>query len=509
MAEQRVTSRVYLDVPFGEKDAAKAEGARWDPRARRWFDPHGATPALARWAARPDVPDVLPGEDRRFGGGLFVDLVPRSCWFTNVRSCVSERDWERLRRPIVRRADHRCEICGAGEDPAVRRGLDVHERWLYDEAAGVQVLRRLIAVCERCHLVTHFGRANLTGRTAEAFAHLRAVTGMDEGSAAEHVDAAQRLWLARSARVWELDLSMLVGAGIEVRRPAAGPARAAAAETELARAGRPEQYRPSEQRLSDARTPAVTAPAAARQPGWTVARPRPARPDVDLGRTLAATDWLGGPDDLAGNAPGIGISHEAARRRQAEGAGSDLSWRVGADGEVSVAETLAALTAPSRLDRLRRREPAWKVLHSVPIGTGRGDVDHVLIGPPGVVTINTKHHRAGRVEVDGDELTVNRHRTDYVPKARREAERAGALLRAGLAAAGRADLAELLKVHSLIVVVGGRVLRWQPAPGVTIAMPRELVHSLGSMRTVVDPAQVNAVYAVARCRPVWTRTRTR
>jgi len=41
---------------------------------------------------------LLPGEDRSFGSGLFVDLVPSSCWFTNVRSCVDRRDWERLRR---------------------------------------------------------------------------------------------------------------------------------------------------------------------------------------------------------------------------------------------------------------------------------------------------------------------------------------------------------------------------------------------------------------------------
>lgn len=39
---------------------------------------------LARWAALPDIPDLLPGEDRSFGSGLFVDLVPSSCWFTNA-----------------------------------------------------------------------------------------------------------------------------------------------------------------------------------------------------------------------------------------------------------------------------------------------------------------------------------------------------------------------------------------------------------------------------------------
>jgi hypothetical protein len=144
--------RVYLDVPYWEKDAAKANGARWDSHARRWYDPCPHTPALQRWAARPDLPEVLAGEDRSFGQGLFVDLVASSCWFTNVRSCVTDTDWERLRRPILRRADHRCEACGHAEDRVTGRGLEVHERWHYDHERNVQSLRRLIARCPACHV---------------------------------------------------------------------------------------------------------------------------------------------------------------------------------------------------------------------------------------------------------------------------------------------------------------------------------------------------------------------
>ncbi len=32
-------ARTYLDVPYADKDAAKAAGARWDPTAKRWYDP--------------------------------------------------------------------------------------------------------------------------------------------------------------------------------------------------------------------------------------------------------------------------------------------------------------------------------------------------------------------------------------------------------------------------------------------------------------------------------------
>ena len=156
---------VYLPYP---EENLKQQGARWDPRARRWYDPRPPTAGLQRWAARPDVPELLPGEDRGFGQGLFVDLVPYSCWFTNVRSCVTDTDWERLRRPVVRRAGHRCEACGAAEDRTAGGGLDVHERWDYDDATGVQALRRLLALCRACHESTHYGLAEVRGRDAEA-----------------------------------------------------------------------------------------------------------------------------------------------------------------------------------------------------------------------------------------------------------------------------------------------------------------------------------------------------
>ena len=127
-AQQQNQGRAWLDVPFSEKDEAKALGARWDPSAKCWFAPRPGLAGLDRWAPAPEVPDLLPGEDRGFGSGLFVELVPSSCWFTNVRSSVAACDWERLRRMIRRRADHCCEICRAGDDRETRRWLEAHER---------------------------------------------------------------------------------------------------------------------------------------------------------------------------------------------------------------------------------------------------------------------------------------------------------------------------------------------------------------------------------------------
>lgn len=226
-------TRAWLDVPFSEKDQAKAYGARWDPTAKRWYDPRPTTAGLQRWTALPDVPALLPGEDRSFGSGLFVDMIPRTCWFTNVRTCVSPRDWERLRRMVFGRAGLRCEACGATEDRDAQRWLEAHERWSYDDRTRTQTLRRLICLCSPCHLSTHIGYANVTGRADEALAHLRHVTGMTDQQAARHVDDAGRLWTERSARTWRLDLRMITDAGVTLRRPEAPVQRSRTADRVL------------------------------------------------------------------------------------------------------------------------------------------------------------------------------------------------------------------------------------------------------------------------------------
>ncbi|MGQ0631623.1 MAG: DUF5710 domain-containing protein [Sporichthyaceae bacterium] len=219
----RVCHRVWLEVTYAEKDAAKAAGARWDAAARRWYAPAGITPGLATWAVRPPIPEILPGEDRTFGGGLFIDPVPTSCWFTNARSCISSRDWNRVRRMVNDRAERRCEACGAAPDRDAGRWLEVHERWEYlldpAQPVGTQVLRRLICLCTPCHTATHFGLAQLGGRADEAFAHLCTVTGMSAAEAGGHLGAARATWMLRNRRTWNLDLGILTGAGIELSAP--------------------------------------------------------------------------------------------------------------------------------------------------------------------------------------------------------------------------------------------------------------------------------------------------
>lgn len=62
-------------------------------------------------------------------------------------------------------------------------------------------------------------------------------------------------------------------------------------------------------------------------------------------------------------------------------------WIQGAEGEEQVGQVLERL-----------RDFGWHVLHDVDMG--RGNVDHILVGPAGVLTVETKSH-AGRVYAPG------------------------------------------------------------------------------------------------------------
>lgn len=216
-ADAAAAGRVWLDVPYSDRLRAKVAGALWDPVRRSWYAPRAGVRALQQWAR---LPDVLPGEDRSYGEGLFVDLIPSTSWFVNVRSAVIRRDWDRLRTMVYRRAGHRCEGCGSRPNPAHGLLLEAHERFTYDPRSGVQRLVRLICLCTACHGVTHFGFTALggAGEAEAALGHLQLVTGMTRDQAERHVRAAFALWERRSAVRWQLDLSVIKNAGIATQR---------------------------------------------------------------------------------------------------------------------------------------------------------------------------------------------------------------------------------------------------------------------------------------------------
>ena len=67
-------SRIDLQVPFNEKDAAQRLGARWDPRQRVWYVPAHVDPTpLQQW--RPRTPTSNIRSPR-----YFLATTTRNCW---------------------------------------------------------------------------------------------------------------------------------------------------------------------------------------------------------------------------------------------------------------------------------------------------------------------------------------------------------------------------------------------------------------------------------------------
>lgn len=157
------------------------------------------------------APLVIPGEDRTFGSGLFVDLVPRTSWLDNARAAMTLAAWKSLSAQVAARADNHCEACGAPRNAQRRHWIEAHERWAYE--GGVQSLRRLVALCSPCHRATHFGFAQSQGRGPVALRHLQKVNQWTPAQAERHVREAFGLWSVRSAQRWVLDLSILENAG--------------------------------------------------------------------------------------------------------------------------------------------------------------------------------------------------------------------------------------------------------------------------------------------------------
>jgi hypothetical protein len=136
---------------------------------------------------------------------LAVELVPSTCWLSNVRSLMKRTAWRRLAAE-GRRWGRRCEICGGrGRQHAV----ECHEVWSYDGRRGVQLLTRLQSLCPMCHRVKHLGRTVNVGYGEQAYAWLARVNGWDPAMTERYTKAVFDQWAARSQRAWTLDLTAL------------------------------------------------------------------------------------------------------------------------------------------------------------------------------------------------------------------------------------------------------------------------------------------------------------
>ncbi|MER7112547.1 nuclease-related domain-containing protein [Streptomyces sp. NPDC000229] len=211
-------------------------------------------------------------------------------------------------------------------------------------------------------------------------------------------------------------------------------------------------------------------------------------------RATASLPPLTPRDDLAANLPGTAVRAKLDEvgpgplerfiawvlRRPTDGD----SWRTGLIGERRVGAEL------SRLER-----QGWRVLHSIPLPRGV-DIDHLLIGPGGVFSVNTKHHPNKAVWVGDDVVRINRGKPKPYPrKSRSEAERVRRVLER------YCDFP--VPVEPVLVFVGATDVK-VAATQLTVRVYREReVSALAPLPAVLTPIQAEQIYNVARHREAW------
>ena len=235
------------------------------------------------------------------------------------------------------------------------------------------------------------------------------------------------------------------------------------------------------------------------RPVTVVAEPvptvEPAAPVEEAASPLAAArPWI----DLAGNRAGAEAREQALARqarapirtllaRALDVRTDERAWRIGAAGEEKVASQLA---------RAARKDPRWRFLHAIPVGNRGSDIDHLIIGPGGVFTVNAKHRPGAKIWVGGDTFMVNGTRQPYIRNSRHEAARASKLL---TAATGFP-----VRVEGLVVTVN--------ADDVTIKSVPADVHVVPSMQVarwllrhgdILSAGMLDDIFGVARRSTTW------
>ncbi len=165
---------------------------------------------------------------------------------------------------------------------------------------------------------------------------------------------------------------------------------------------------------------------------------------------------------------------------------SDASWPWyrGALGEIAVGRVLAKLG------------PEWLVLHAVPVGSGWADIDHVLVGPAGVFTLNTKNHAGQSIWVAGQTLMVSGQKLRHLYNSAHEGARASKLLSTAVGAA--------VDVTAVVVIVEPKRLTIKEKPREVIVLSdRQLLGFLQRRKAVLDAEQVQRVVAAAVNARTW------
>jgi hypothetical protein len=212
-------------------------------------------------------------------------------------------------------------------------------------------------------------------------------------------------------------------------------------------------------------------------------------------RGLIADAPVARESDLSRNRAGDAVAARAAelRPRGFQGLVARLfglrtdatSWEAGARGERIVDKRLGTL-----------KPDGWQVIPSIVKRSG-ADVDHLVIGPPGVFTINTKHHRGARIWVGDHALKVNNMSQPYLRNSRHEADSATRVLSSAVGLD--------VKVTPVLAFVGAHSIKLSRSGqgDVLVTRGEEIDRTLRDLPAVHSYQERERIYSIARRAEIW------
>jgi hypothetical protein len=161
-----------------------------------------------------------------------------------------------------------------------------------------------------------------------------------------------------------------------------------------------------------------------------------------------------------------------------------LDWYLGAQGEITVGKLLATLP----LD--------WTAFHAVPIGKNDTDIDHILVGPGGIFTINTQHPCGKHIWVGARAVIVSGHKKAYLPAAEHEAERVTTVLRERMPLVAPAQ--------PVVVLVDAKQISFRARPAqVKVLDARGLVDWLEKLQPVLSDDEIAEAVVILDSPATW------
>lgn len=178
-------------------------------------------------------------------------------------------------------------------------------------------------------------------------------------------------------------------------------------------------------------------------------------------------------------------------------------WTRGSKGERVVGR---------RLTRLGR--DGWDVLRAIP-AFGGDEVEHLVVGPPGVFTVSTLYHRGARIRVGGQVVWVNDAIREYLRNARSEAaavaRRLGGALDgsgggvAGGGGGGASGGAPAVRVTPVLAFVGAASVDTHDGhPDVLVVAGERLDAELRDCRGELSLPERDRIVAAAHRAGLWT-----